>query len=199
MYVSPLIVQASRHHTKCLDPEITSTHLRCLLTLPRFHLQVDPGLQLWVRSTLVGNPGQKLVPSAEIVSPREDILYGSFRIAMKTTQINGTCSAFYFYRNDSQEVDLEILSAEQHSAENTWPVHLVVQNTTAKPTPNYDTSSQNIYKMAFPPGGTAANYNEYRFDWLPGRIDYYINGRHAWTTTENIPSTAGRIHFSHCK
>lgn len=159
---------------------------------------VDPGLQLWVRSTLVGYKGQKLVPSAEIVSQRDDILYGSFRIAMKTTEINGTCSAFFFFRNDSQEVDLEILSAEQHSEENDWRVHLVVQNTTAESSPNYNGSSQMIYQMAFPPGGTPANYNEYRFDWLPGRIDYYINGWLAWTTTENIPSTAGRIHFSEC-
>ena len=54
----------------------------------------DPGLQLWVRSTLIKDGDQKLVPSAEIVSQRDDILYSSFRIAMKTTAIDGTCSAF---------------------------------------------------------------------------------------------------------
>lgn len=158
---------------------------------------VDPGLQLWVRSGLVGEEGKQMVPSAEIVSERDDILYGSFRIAMKTTAINGTCSAFFSYRNDSQEVDLEILSADQHSDSGDWPIHLVVQNTTATASPNYAGSSQMIYQMAFPPGGTVANYHEYRFDWLPERIDYYVNGFHAWTTTENIPSTPGRIHFSH--
>jgi hypothetical protein len=158
---------------------------------------VDPGLQLWVRSTLIGKKGNQMVPSAEIVSQRNDILYGSFRIAMKTTDINGTCSAFFFYRNDSQEVDLEILSAEQHSEESNCPIHLVVQNTSNIIQPNYNESSQMIYQMAFPPGGTPANYNEYRFDWLPGRISYYVNGYHAWTTEENIPSTPGGIHFSH--
>ena len=36
---------------------------------------IDPGLQLWVRSTLIEYEGDKLVPSAEIVTQREDILY----------------------------------------------------------------------------------------------------------------------------
>jgi hypothetical protein len=164
---------------------------------------IDPGLQLWVRSELL-NPsqnvdaGQKpLVPSSEIVSQRDDILYGSFRIAMKTTEINGTCTAFFLYRNDTQEIDMEILSAQQHSDTNDWPIHLVVQNTSVGTKGDQDGSSQMVYQMAFPPGGF--DYNEYRFDWLPGRIDYYINSWFAWSETENVPSTPGRIHISHCK
>ncbi|KAK3698734.1 hypothetical protein LTR37_016824 [Vermiconidia calcicola] len=156
---------------------------------------IDPGLQLWVRSTALND---KLVPSAEIVTEREDILYGSFRIGMKTTDINGTCSAFFFYRNDTQEIDLEILSAEQHNDLNQWPIHLDVQNsTTGRDPKDYDGGSELIYDMAFPPGGTPGDYNEYRFDWLPGRIDYYVNSRYVWTTTENVPSEPGRIHMSH--
>lgn len=36
----------------------------------------DPGLQMWVRSSLVQGEGLAYVPSAEVVSGREDILYG---------------------------------------------------------------------------------------------------------------------------
>jgi hypothetical protein len=150
---------------------------------------VEPGLQLWVHPK-AGDGEDALVPSAEIVSERDDILYGSFRIAMKTTNINGTCSAFFVYRNDSQEIDLEVLSAEQHV--NDWPVHLVVQNTTA--TNGEPGSKQRIYQM---PSSPADDYNEYRFDWLSDRIDYYINGKFVWSETKNVPSAAGRIHISH--
>jgi hypothetical protein len=146
----------------------------------------EPGLQLWVHPE--GGDGD--VPCAEIVSERDDILYGSFRIAMKTTNVNGTCSAFFVYRNDSQEIDLELLSAEQRM--NDWPVHLVVQNTSA--TEGEPGSRQLIYQM---PSSPADDYNEYRFDWLPDRIDYYINGKFAWSETQNVPSAAGRIHISH--
>ena len=159
----------------------------------------DPGLQLWTRSKLVQDGEQHIVPCAEIVSQREDILYGSFRIAMKTAGVNGTCGAFFFYRNDSQEIDLEILSAEQQNEAKSWPVHLVVQNTSSASEYDETTSNQLVYDLPFAPGGSIADYNEYRFDWMPGRIDYYINSRFMWSTTENIPSTSGRIHISHCK
>lgn len=157
----------------------------------------DPGLQLWVNSGLIDDGDQQLVPSAEIVSQRDDILYGSFRVAMKTTGVNGTCGAFFFYRNDSQEVDLEILSVEQHNETSSWPVHLVVQDTFTMPERNHTRSDELVYDLAFPPGGDVANYNEYRFDWLPDRIDYYVNSWFMWSVTENIPSAPGRIHISH--
>jgi hypothetical protein len=166
----------------------------------------DPGLQLWVdsspyiHSSFGSETGYAMIRSAELVSERDDILYGSFRIAMKTTSIDGTCAAFFCYRNNSQEIDTEILSAQQHGAVNFWPIHLVVQNTTPstdRPV-DYSGSVQEVYNLSSSlPGGTTGNYNEYRFDWLPDHISYYVNGQHAWTTTENVPSTAGRIHLSH--
>jgi beta-glucanase (GH16 family) len=76
----------------------------------------DPGLQLWVRSSLVDNgTADQLVPLAEVVTARNDFLYGSFRVSMKTTAINGTCGAFFLYHNDSEEIDIEMLSKQQNS------------------------------------------------------------------------------------
>ncbi|GAD96189.1 conserved hypothetical protein [Paecilomyces variotii No. 5] len=51
----------------------------------------DAGLQLCVRG---GIPSDGLIPSAEIKTAHNDILYGSFCIAAKLSPINGTCSAF---------------------------------------------------------------------------------------------------------
>ncbi|KAK5162793.1 uncharacterized protein LTR77_011165 [Saxophila tyrrhenica] len=160
-----------------------------------------PGLQLWVRSALVHEEGEEgeLVPSAEIVSERDDILYGSFRIAMKTSSVNGTCAAFYFYRNDSQELDVEVLSAEQVGGKGKgegWPVHLVVQNTTVdlQGDEAVEGSKQMVWRLESAP---SEDYNEYRFDWLPGRVEYYLNGGMVWSTGENVPSSAGRVHISH--
>lgn len=54
------------------------------------------------------------------------------------------------------------------------------------------------YYMAYPPyGPPVTKYHEYRFDWLPDRIDYYVDGWLMATFTENIPSSAGAIHLSH--
>jgi len=52
----------------------------------------DAGLQMWVRA----NDSNGAVPMAEIDGTRMDLLYGSFRIGMKATSVNGTCGAFFW-------------------------------------------------------------------------------------------------------
>lgn len=53
----------------------------------------DAGLQLFVRG---GIPSDGLIPVAEVNSVREDMLWGSYRAAMKLTIIPGTCGAFFW-------------------------------------------------------------------------------------------------------
>lgn len=55
----------------------------------------DPGLQLSVSG---GIPSNGYVQVAEIDSSREDLLWGSYRTAMKLTLTPGTCSAFFWVR-----------------------------------------------------------------------------------------------------
>lgn len=53
----------------------------------------DAGLQLYVGG---GIPSDGLVPVAEVNSVREDMLWGSYRAAMKLTITPGTCGAFFW-------------------------------------------------------------------------------------------------------
>ena len=55
----------------------------------------DAGLQLIVRGGAPPPPGG-LIPMAEIVTNRSDLLYGSFRVGMRMTAVNGTCGAFFW-------------------------------------------------------------------------------------------------------
>lgn len=45
-----------------------------------------------------------------MICDRNDFLYGTFRARIKTSQIAGTVAAFFFYRNDTCEIDMESLS-----------------------------------------------------------------------------------------
>lgn len=54
---------------------------------------IDAGLQLYVRG---GIPQAGLVPVAEVNSVREDMLWGSYRAAIKLTNKPGTCGAFFW-------------------------------------------------------------------------------------------------------
>jgi hypothetical protein len=52
----------------------------------------DAGLELWVR----GNHAGGAVSGSELVSARDDMLLGSFRVGLKLSNSSGTCGAFFF-------------------------------------------------------------------------------------------------------
>jgi hypothetical protein len=154
----------------------------------------DAGLQLWVRHSL----DDDRVPIAEISSPREDILYGSFRAAVKFSGNNGTCGAFFWYRNDTQEIDIEFLSREPQE------VNFVVHSPESDKASSIkgsgalgviDRSESAMPWFSFI--RFAEGFHEYRFDWMTDRIDFYVDGLPAWTTTKNIPDSPGHLILSH--
>ncbi|MCJ1252184.1 hypothetical protein MMC30_009424 [Trapelia coarctata] len=151
----------------------------------------DAGLQLWVRG---GVPQNGLIPMAELASARADILYGSFRVAMKLTSIPGTCAAFFWYYNDTQEIDMEFLSQEFNGASN--PVNLVLQSpASAEAGFNAaNTSTFAVYPLPFAP---EAEFHEYRFDWSPTEVSFFADGKLLRTMTDAVPSSPGHITLSH--
>ena len=148
------------------------------------------GLDLWVRSQVL----EGLVPIAEVVTARTDILYGSFRAGVKTTGSNGTCGALFFYHDDSQEIDMEVLSRQRALGNNT--LNLVLQSPAsssagfnAAGTPGFTP-----YALAFDP---AAAFHEYRFDWLAGRVDMYVDGAWLHSFHDGVPDSPGAVHLIH--
>lgn len=158
----------------------------------------NPGLQLWNRAGLVDVPGtsERMVPMAEIVSARNDVLYGSFRVGIMTTDVKGTCAAFFFYRSDSQEIDMEFLSKQEQRDAETGVVNLVIQVPASAELGHVDHTSPDFseHGLRF---STGEGYNEYRFDWLADRVEFYANGDLLYSTTENVPREAGSIHLIH--
>lgn len=153
------------------------------------------GLQLYVRSGSTATAGS-LIGASELVTNRSDILYGSFRAGMKVTPVNGTCSAFFFYRNDTQEIDVELLSAQQQQSSHI--ANLVLQSTqslqagfNAAGTPSFLP-----YHLPFDP---TAGFHEYRYDWTPTAVSFYADGLllDTMTAPADIPSSPGSIHLSH--
>lgn len=67
----------------------------------------DPGLQFSVSG---GIPANGYIQVAEIDSAREDMLWGTYRAAMKLTLVPGTCSAFFWVRFIHNHVTLVTLA-----------------------------------------------------------------------------------------
>ena len=167
----------------------------------------EPGLQLWVRSSIVDG----MVSIGEIAAKRTDVLYGSFRVAMKVTQIHGTCGAFFWvsyclqhvtndistnlyqFRNNTQEIDMEFLSSQFNDS---YSVNLVLQSP-ASTAAGYDASKTPSFLRYILPFNPAGGFHEYRFDWLPDRVSFYADGHWLHDMTENVPDSPGHLMLNH--
>ena len=134
----------------------------------------DGTLQLKVPGGQTASP----ILGAEISTAEKNILYGSVRTMMQISSVSGTVSGAFFYKSDSQEADIEVITGGAYEG-----VHYTNQE--ASPT-----ADQTTVALASPVDLTS-EMHEYRLDWLPDRTDFYLDGVKQADLTGNVPSTAG--------
>ncbi|PSK43160.1 Beta-glucanase [Elsinoe australis] len=165
----------------------------------------DPGLQLWVRNQanllqLQDNDDELAIKTGEMAMLRDDMVYGSFRVGMKMSSIRGTCAAFFWYRNDTSELDLEFLTRQIDSSNLTSPapLNLVIQ-TPLSASHGFDASLTPYFKVHPLPFLPSDSYHEYRIDWLPDSITFFADGSPLWTITNTsvIPQGPGHLMLNH--
>ncbi|KAL8850683.1 MAG: hypothetical protein Q9221_004402 [Calogaya cf. arnoldii] len=147
----------------------------------------DPGLQFFVR----GYTGGGVVSTAEIATTRGDMHYGSYRAAIKHTTVSGTCGAVFWMRKDQettkelQEIDFEFLGHEEPNSIVNIGLH------------GEGTQDFNKPQMPF---RSSDGFHEYRFDWSPEAVSFYVDGRFIRNHTTLVPTVPGNIilnHWSH--
>ncbi|KAF1801214.1 concanavalin A-like lectin/glucanase domain-containing protein [Mucor lusitanicus] len=127
--------------------------------------------------------------SAAIGTKRNDFLYGTYRARMKTSNVPGTVAAFFFYRNDTSEIDIESLSRFHDPYKTYFAIQpQIYDKGAASPLTNEK------HDLQFNP---TEDYHEYRFDWLPNSVKFYIDGTFVREMTTNIPDSPGRILLNH--
>lgn len=95
--------------------------------------------------------------------------------------VSGQISAGFSFVNNSQtEIDFEI---EGQNPNTVWMT-------------NWISTSQKQYSSVFL-ASPDANFHHYNFVWVPGRIDYYIDGKLVSTHTSNVPSSPAYILINH--
>ncbi|KAK4135441.1 glycoside hydrolase family 16 protein [Trichocladium antarcticum] len=155
----------------------------------------EEGLEL-----VVGGRGavvDGMVPVAEVDSTRLDVWWGTFRASMRMTRVPGTCAAFFWYFNDTQEIDMEFLSREFSAANGSYPVNLVLQSREAA-VAGYNAARTGTFVKAHLPFDPTDGFHEYRMDYVPGRVFFYADGqRLAEMDGPAVPTTAGHLILQH--
>ncbi|KAF3908651.1 Beta-glucanase [Arthrobotrys entomopaga] len=152
------------------------------------------GLNLFVPHNYTLINGQQYLLGAELDSTRNDMFYGTFRIGYRPTRFPGTCFGFYWYHDDNQEIDIELLSREINATDTL--VNLVLHTPVGGS--NLD-ALPGTYQIVDLPYNASADVHELRFDWTPTAITWYQDGRQLWTisNTTLFPQQPGHIVITH--
>ncbi|KAI8097941.1 concanavalin A-like lectin/glucanase domain-containing protein [Gilbertella persicaria] len=127
--------------------------------------------------------------SAAIGTRRKDFLYGTYRARLKISDVPGTVAAFFFYRNDTSEIDIESLSRFKNPYKSYFAIQpQIYEHGVASPLTNEK------HNLEFNP---TQDYHEYRFDWVPGSVKFYIDGNLIREMTTNVPNSPGRVLLNH--
>jgi len=108
--------------------------------------------------------------------------YGYYETSMKAIKNDGVVSSFFTYTGPSDnnpwdEIDVEVLGKD-----------------TTKVQFNYYTNGKGDHEFMYDLGFDASQgFHRYGFDWQPGKITWYVDGKAVYSATQNIPTTPGKI------
>ncbi|KAL0941413.1 glycoside hydrolase family 16 protein [Colletotrichum truncatum] len=130
--------------------------------------------------------GQTAQPyrSAEVVTVVNNIKYASVRTVAIFSGPAGVCNGIFYYKNDTQETDIEWLS-DAASLSNGGTRKLWFTNQDA------DQNGIKTYNAVTPPSDATTAEHEYRLDWTPGLVRWFVDGVQIWNTTSDVPNSAG--------
>ena len=125
-------------------------------------------------------PGETTT-GAEIYTRKTDFLYGSYRFLAKSSAEPGTVVGFFYYKDDQNEIDIEFLSKDPYI------VYYTIHE-------NIGPNTHQTHSVTEP---LSDAFHEYRFDWSPEKVDYYIDGQYITSLDSEIPNQPGTILLNH--
>lgn len=126
-------------------------------------------------------PGTRPV-CGEIASKRADFRYGSYRASIRTSHVKGGVVGWFVYRDSPlNEIDVEMLTKDNQDLH--FTLHHIQTNVDYK-----------LVKLAFDP---AVDFHEYRFDWHPGSVDYFVDGKPIVSLSKQVPDQAAAMMLNH--
>lgn len=133
----------------------------------------------WVQLKLSASTSGIKPICGEITSKRTDFKYGSYRASIRFDSTPGAVVGWFVYKDepDLHEIDVEYLTEDLKN------IHFTLHH--------IETSVEHHKKrISFDPTDV---FHEYRFDWYPDKVIYFIDGVHYDTLTTKVPDAACTI------
>lgn len=146
---------------------------------------------------LIVSPPAELVNGSSvhcggIYSKTEDFGFGSYHLTGKVTEQAGVVNAFFVYKNDTSEVDMEYVSrdakSQQFVRESVKP-QIYEANGAASPL----TYQRDFYTGD---GDISDESHEWAFKWTPSDVTFALDGNYTNKLTSNVPQDRGLFAIS---
>ncbi|KAF9568184.1 concanavalin A-like lectin/glucanase [Agrocybe pediades] len=128
--------------------------------------------------------GSGAIKSAEVASNTE-FKYGSVRTILKSSSTPGVVEGNFFYANDNQEIDWEILTSTIDTSSSCVPAGIWATNQALVPG---QPSTHATVEPSFDP---RTDFHEYRIDWTPDATTFFLDGKQVAKLTTNVPTVSG--------
>ena len=154
----------------------------------------DEGLELTVSplqySTGDGVPHSVLC--GQVLSRDARFFHGSYHAKIRVANVPGTVAAFFNYKNDTSEVDIEYLSSGNDP---TLMYSTKPQIYSANQTPSNLTYLEQSWSGSA--GSFDDSFHDWSFVWLPNITYFGLDKNYSISLTHHIPQVPGRLDLSH--
>ncbi|KAL9932808.1 hypothetical protein V8E36_008507 [Tilletia maclaganii] len=132
------------------------------------------------------------VPSAGVFTKDTGYHFGNYYAEIKIPPSAGTVSAFYVYKNDTNEVDMEFNNPSASA-------NLSIKNTVKPQIYTGTQADPSTYKKTYMPEGSdwASDFHTWSFQWNPTYVSYGLDGVYDNVINVNVPQAPGVVSFSH--
>jgi beta-glucanase (GH16 family) len=167
-------------------------------TFTLYNFKADPDMvtnKKGINYLRLGSSESNIFPTGFIYT-KDHFPYGSYSARIKVSDVPGAVGSFFvctqiakiFSDGTHDEIDFEFITAKPNAVlMTTWFLASGMEG-------SQQTPSHNSFLWE-EPSFDIRNWHEYRFDWYPDRVDFYIDGIKRWTSTKAIPKREMQIAF----
>ncbi|KAA8914609.1 concanavalin A-like lectin/glucanase domain-containing protein [Sphaerosporella brunnea] len=138
--------------------------------------------------------------SAEVENLQKNLLHASTRIRARVLGDSGAVAGLFYYRNDNNESDIEILTRDEASA--IWYSNQPVLDSAGNQIPNASTRADLITNNLTDgtqltskrsPEFSWSDWHTHRIDWTAGKSSWFVDGNHVLDKTYGVPTATAYL------
>jgi len=165
-------------------------------TFELYNFKADPAMVSnsdGINYLRLGKSESNMYPTGFIYA-KEHFSYGSYSVRIRVSAVSGAVASFFicteiskiFSDGTHDEIDFEFITARPHSVlMTTWYLATGMEGGQQTPTHNSFLWED--------PSFDIREWHDYRFDWFPERVDFYIDGIKRWTSYIAVPKRDMKI------